>query len=144
MSRRTESSSPPEIPVAGTTGIVAALLASTCCILPILLILSGLAGAGLMMNMMRYEWITLPLGTIGIVAAWALYFRQKRRCETTACRFVGRRANQVLLGIATLVVVTSLLLRLFPSWTAAILQTPARPIAVVTGSAEITGRWGTS
>jgi len=39
-----------------------------------------------------------------------------------ACRFVGRRANLVLLGIATTVVVTALLLKILPSWTAAILQ----------------------
>ena len=50
----------------GATGIVAALLASSCCILPLLLIVSGIAGAGIMMSMMRYEWITLPFGTVGL------------------------------------------------------------------------------
>ncbi len=106
----------------GATGIVAALLAATCCILPMALIFIGVAGAGLMVTMMQYEWITLPLGTIGMIAAWGLYFREKRRCETQACRFVGRRANQVLLGLGTIVVVAALLLKIFPSWTAAILQ----------------------
>jgi mercuric ion transport protein len=106
----------------GATGLLAALLAATCCILPLLLILAGIAGAGVMMSMMRYEWLTLPLGTVGLVAAWLLYFREKRRCQTVACRFVGRRANLVLLGIATTVVVTALLLKILPSWTAAILQ----------------------
>ena len=106
----------------GATGLIAALLAAACCILPLLLILTGIAGASVMMSMMRYEWLTLPLGTVGLVAAWLLYFRQKRRCQTLACRFVGRRANLVLLGIATTVVVTALLLKILPSWTASILQ----------------------
>lgn len=35
------------------TGVFAAVLASTCCILPLLLIFSGAAGAGLMTTMMR-------------------------------------------------------------------------------------------
>ena len=119
-----ESSSSPAVGASfsSVTGVVAALLAATCCILPLLLIFVGIAGAGIMMTMMRYEWITLPLGTLGLAAAWGLYFRQKRRCATEACRFVGRRANQMLLGLATLVVAAALLLRIFPAWTAAILQ----------------------
>lgn len=104
------------------TGVIAAVLASSCCILPLLLIFSGVAGAGVMMTMMRWEWLTLPLGTLGLVAAWATYFRQRRRCRTRACRYVGGRANQIMLGVATVVVVSSLLLRLFPSWTASLLQ----------------------
>lgn len=75
-----------------------------------------------MMSMMRYEWITLPLGLVGLAGAWALYFRQQRRCATQSCQFAGRRLNQVLLGVATLVVAVALLLKLFPSWTASLLQ----------------------
>lgn len=107
---------------AGTAGILAALLASSCCILPILLIVAGVASAGLMMTTMRYEWITLPAGVLVLAGAYALYIREKRRCEREACAFVGRRVSQVLLGIATLVVLVALLLRIFPSWTAALLQ----------------------
>lgn len=109
----------------GATGVVAALLASACCILPLVLIFTGIAGAGIMMSMMQYEWLTLPLGVIGLVAAWGHYFREKRRCETQACRFVGRRMNQAMLGFGTLVIVIALLLKIFPSWTAAILQSIA-------------------
>ena len=106
----------------GATGLIAALLAATCCILPLALMFAGVAGAGLMMTMMQYEWITLPLGVFGLAGAWWIYFRRKRRCETEACQFVGRRLNQVLLGIATVVVIAALLLKLFPSWTAALMQ----------------------
>lgn len=114
--------SPGTASLPGGTGVVAALLAASCCILPLLLIFTGLAGAGIMMSMMRYEWLTLPLGTIGLAAAWGMYLRERRRCATQACRFVGRRVNQLMLGVATIVVGLALLLRLFPSWTAALLQ----------------------
>ena len=98
------------------------MLAASCCILPLVLIFTGIAGAGIMMSMMRYEWLTLPLGTVGLVATWGFYFRERRRCETQACRFVGHRTNQLMLGVATLIIGAALLLKIFPSWTAAILQ----------------------
>ena len=104
------------------TGVVAALLAASCCLLPLALIATGVAGAGLMMTMMRSEWLTLPLGVGGLAGAYALYFRERRRCDTAGCRVVGERATKVMLGAATAVVAVALLLRLFPSWTAGVLQ----------------------
>ena len=106
----------------GATGLVAALLAASCCLLPLTLIGVGVAGAGLMMTMMRYEWITLPLGVVGLAGAHALYFRERRRCDTAGCRLVGERTTRTMLGIATVIVAVALLLRFFPSWTAAVLQ----------------------
>ena len=104
------------------TGVVAALLAASCCLLPLALIATGVAGAGLMMTMVRYEWLTLPLGVGGLAGAYVLYFRERRRCDTAGCRVVGERATKVMLGVATAVVAVALLLRLFPSWTAGVLQ----------------------
>ena len=104
------------------TGFVAALLAASCCLLPLGLIALGLAGAGLMMTMMRYEWVTLPLGVFGLVGAYGVFFRERRRCDAAGCRLVGERSTQIVLALATVVVVVALLLRVFPSWTASILQ----------------------
>ena len=106
----------------GAAGVVAAMLAASCCLLPLALIATGVAGAGLMMTMMRYEWLTLPLGVGGLAGAYALHFRERRRCDTAGCRLVGERATTLLLGVATAVVVVALLLKLFPSWTAEVLQ----------------------
>ena len=103
-------------------GVVAAVLAASCCLLPLALIATGVAGAGLMMTMMSYEWLTLPLGVFGLAGAYAFHFREQRRCDTAGCRLVGERATKIMLGIATTVVVLALLLKLLPSWTAAILQ----------------------
>ena len=42
--------------------------------------------------------------------------------QMAGCRVVGERATKVMLGVATAVVAVALLLRLFPSWTADVLQ----------------------
>ena len=117
----------PNARVSTATGLVAALLAATCCLLPLALIAMGLAGAGLMMSMMRYEWLTLPLGVLGLAGAYVLHFRNRRQCNTASCRFVGGRLNQAILTLATLIVAAALLLRVFPSWTSRVLQ------AIITG-----------
>ena len=106
----------------GAAGVVAAVLAASCCLLPLALIATGMAGAGLMMTMMSYEWLTLPLGVFGLAGAYAFYFREQRRCDTAGCRLLGERVTKGMLGGATAVVAVALLLRLFPSWTADILQ----------------------
>ena len=98
------------------------MLAASCCLLPIALIATGVAGAGLMMTMMRYEWLTLPLGVGGLGGAYALYFRERRRCDTAGCRLVGEGATRLMLSLATVVVAVALLLKVFPAWTADILQ----------------------
>ena len=104
------------------TGMASAVLAASCCLLPLVLIATGIAGAGLMMTMMRYEWITLPLGVLGLAGAYIFYWKHQRRCAASGCRFVGRRTTQTILALAMLVVITALLLRVFPSWTAELLQ----------------------
>lgn len=104
------------------TAAVSAALAASCCLLPILLIATGLASAGLMVTMMRYEWLTLPAGVLGLGGAYVAYFSRRRQCASSGCRFVGEHTARAVLGIATTVVLVAILLRLFPSWTAAILQ----------------------
>ena len=104
------------------TSVLAAGFAASCCILPITLMAAGVASAGLMMSMMRYEWLTLPAGVSGLAGAFVVYTRRRRQCAATGCRFIGHRVNQVFLIIGTMVVVASLLLRFFPSWTSRIVQ----------------------
>lgn len=103
-------------------GLVAALLAASCCLLPLSLIALGVVGAGFMMTMMQYEWVTLPLGALGLAGAYVFYFRSRRRCETARCQFVGKRVNQVLLALATVIVAIAVLLRVLPSWTAGFIE----------------------
>ncbi len=106
----------------GLTGAVAATIAASCCVIPIALIALGLASSGLMVSMMRYEWLTLPFGVAGLAVAFVLYGRERRRCDTVGCRFVGRRATGVVLGLAAMIVMAALLLRVLPGWTSRILE----------------------
>ena len=100
---------------------MAAVLAASCCLLPLAFIAMGVAGAGLMMTMMRFEWLTLPLGVFGLTGGFVIYARRRRQCATTGCRFVGQRLNRIFLIFGAIVVVASLLLRVFPSWTSQLL-----------------------
>ena len=120
MNTQTVAARTERLPAA--TGVVSAIVAASCCLLPIALIALGIAGAGFMMTMMRYEWITLPLGVTGLAGAYAFYFRGRRRCDAAGCRFVGQRLTQVILALATVIVTVAILLRMFPSWTAWLLQ----------------------
>ena len=124
MAQDPSSGASERLPAAAS--LVAAVLAASCCILPIVFIAVGLASAGLMMSMMRYEWLTLPLAVTGLAGAFVVYTRRRQQCATNGCRFVGQRLNQLFLILGTIVVVASLLLRVFPSWTSQLL-------AVVTG-----------
>ena len=90
------------------TSVLSAGLAASCCMLPMVFIAAGLASAGLMMSMMRYEWLTLPLGIIGLAGAFVVYTRRRQQCATNGCRFVGQRLNQLFLILGTIVVVASL------------------------------------
>ena len=103
-------------------GIVSALVAGTCCLLPLVLSGLGLAGAGLMMTMMAYTWLTLPLGTVGLAGALVLYTRARRCGNHAECGLLEGRLGQAILGLASMMVISALLLRLFPSWTSRLLQ----------------------
>ena len=117
-----DGASPARAHLPAATGVVAAVLAASCCLLPLAAIATGLAGAGLMMTMMRYEWLTLPVGVGGLGVACLLYVREQRRCDATGCRLAGNRVTRTVLGFAAAVVALALLLKLFPSWTAGILE----------------------
>jgi len=109
------------------TGLVSAIVAASCCLVPIALIAGGIAGAGLMMTTMRYQVVTLPLGVGGLGAAYWMYARHRRHCASVGCQFVGQRATQAILGLATAVVVFAILLVIFPSWTASLLGAGSGP-----------------
>ena len=86
------------------TSVTAAVLAATCCLIPLALIAVGVAGAGLMMTMMRNEWLTLPLGVGGLAGAFVVYTRHRgisgalgRAAEAVEGNILGVTEN---LGVA--------------------------------------------
>ena len=106
---------------AGATAWAGALLSSLCCLLPLAVIALGLGSGAFMAVTMQYRWILIPTGILGVLAGFALYFRERRRCEALACRMAGGRTTLVLLVLASLVVVTAIVLDRFPETTSDLL-----------------------
>ena len=106
---------------AGMAAWAGALLSSLCCLLPLTVIALGLGSGAFMAVTMQYRWILIPTGIFGVAAGFALYVRERRRCEALACRMTGGRATLVLLVLASLVVVTAIVLDRFPEATSDLL-----------------------
>ena len=94
-----------------------AALSSLCCLLPLAVITLGLGSGAFMALTMPYRWILIPAGVVGILAGFALYIRERRRCGALACRMAGSRLTLALLVLASLVVTTSIVLDRFPEMT---------------------------
>ena len=106
---------------AGLVAWVGAMLASLCCLLPLAVIVLGLGSGAFMATTMQCRWLLVPAGIIGIVAAFVLYLRERRRCDALACRMAGSRTTLVLLILASLVVATTIVLDRFPEFTSDLL-----------------------
>ena len=101
----------------GVVSLVSAFAASLCCVLPLAVILLGLGSGAFMATTMKYRAILIPLGAGGVALGYFLYFRERRRCRTLACRMVGAKFNLALLIFATAVVTTAIILDQFPELT---------------------------
>ena len=102
---------------AGVAAWAGAVLSSLCCLLPLTVIALGLGSGAFMAVTMQYRWILIPTGVLGVVGGFALYIRERRRCDALACRMGGGRTTLVLLVLASLVVVTAIVLDRFPEVT---------------------------
>jgi len=107
---------------AGLVGVSSAIISSLCCLLPLTVVLLGLGSGAFMMVTMQYRTIFLPIGVIGVAMGYYLYFRERRRCDSIGCAFVGGRINLAFLLFATVTVVAALVLDFFPELTSEILQ----------------------
>jgi hypothetical protein len=100
---------------------IGAALSSLCCLLPLAVIVLGLGSGAFMATTMQYRWLLIPAGIIGIVTGFALYMRERRRCDALSCRMAGSRVTLALLIVASLVVTTSIMLDRFPELTSDLL-----------------------
>ena len=106
---------------AGVAAWAGAFLSSLCCLLPLTVIALGLGSGAFMAVTMQYRGILIPTGILGVAAGFAFYIRERRRCEVLACRMAGGRTTLVLLVLASLVLVTAILLDRFPEMASDIL-----------------------
>lgn len=87
---------------AGKAGVVSALLASACCIGPLLFIAIGLGSGAVFLG--RYHWFFLIGGLAVLTWAWAKYLREKTVCECEHTQMEGRRGAMFTLLIASVIV----------------------------------------
>jgi copper chaperone CopZ len=83
-------------------GILSALLATTCCIGPLLLVAIGLGSGAAFVG--RYHWLFLIAGIAVLTWAWAKYLREKTMCDCEHKTMQGRRSGIFTLLIATVIV----------------------------------------
>jgi copper chaperone CopZ len=82
-------------------GILSAILASTCCIGPLLLVAIGLGSGAALVG--RYHWLFLIGGIAVLTWAWAKYLREKTVCDCEHKPMQGRRSGMFSLLIATVI-----------------------------------------
>jgi hypothetical protein len=111
----------PSLLGAGLAAWAGALLSSLCCLLPLAVIVLGLGSGAFMAVTMRYSWILIPTGVVGVTTGFALYMRERNRCDALGCRIAGRKITLMLLILASLIVGTSILLDRFPETTSDLL-----------------------
>lgn len=106
---------------AGLAAWAGALLSSLCCVLPLAVIVLGLGSGAFMAVTMRYRWVLIPAGVLGVTTGFVLYVRERRRCEALACRMAGSRVTLAVLIAASLVVAGAIALDRFPEMTSDLL-----------------------
>jgi len=84
-------------------GILAAILGSTCCIGPLLLVAIGVGSAAALVG--RYHWLFLIGGMAVLTWAWAKYLREKTVCDCEHKAMGGQRSAIVTLLITTALVI---------------------------------------
>lgn len=107
---------------AGAISMSAALVASLCCLLPLIVVLLGLGSGAFMMVTMQYRSVFLPAGVLGVGLGYYFYFQEKRGCSGAGCIMVGGKLNLILLCFATAIVALTLVLDFFPQFASEILQ----------------------
>ena len=98
-----------------------AVLSSLCCLLPLAVIVLGLGSGAFMAVTMRYSWLLIPAGVLGVATGFVLYARERRRCDALGCRMAGSRVTLALLIVASAVLFTSVVAAGFPEMTADLL-----------------------
>jgi mercuric ion transport protein len=83
-------------------GILSAILASTCCVGPLLLVAIGLGSGAVFVG--RYHWFFLIAGMAVLTWAWAKYLREKTVYDCEHKPMGGRRSGMLTLLFTTVLV----------------------------------------
>lgn len=107
--------------VLATGGFIGALLASSCCVVPLLLVTLGVSGAwiGNLTALAPYKWyFLLAAGLLLAAAIRHTYFNAQKVCrEHTACSLpASSRITRMIVWLATLLVLLSATVNLWAPW----------------------------
>lgn len=85
-------------------GLLSAILASTCCVVPVALALIGLGSLGVGSLIGAYHWY-LTGGALGLLLlAWAYFWREQRRLKGLGADLKNERATRASLMLASALV----------------------------------------
>lgn len=85
-------------------GILSAIIVSTCCAGPLLLILLGLGSLGIGAAIGKYHWYFIVAALVLIGFTWQRYFKEKKACSVRGCQMKSKRVTLITLIVASVVV----------------------------------------
>jgi copper chaperone CopZ len=85
-------------------GILSVLIASICCVGPLLLILLGLGSLGIGAAIGKYHWYFIVAALVLIAFSWRSYLKKKKTCNLKGCQMENKRITLVILTLSTLIV----------------------------------------
>lgn len=85
-------------------GLLSAMLASICCVGPILLVLVGLGSLGVGALLSRYHWWFIGAAMLLLSVAWRSYLKEAAHCRATSCQMARGKTTRTVLTMASLVV----------------------------------------
>lgn len=94
-------------------GILSAVMASVCCVTPLVLVVLGLGSLGIGALLGRFHWWFLAIAVGLLATAWVVYFKEQRRCQTGQCARGQGNAMRWRLLIPSVVVGTFVGLNLY-------------------------------
>jgi len=94
-------------------GILSAVLASSCCVIPLALVVLGLGSLGLGSFLGTYHWYLEGAAVAVLAVAWWVFLREKRRLEGLAAEVKNERLTRTTLSFASLVVALFLGMNLY-------------------------------
>jgi len=98
---------------ASRLGILSAVIASVCCVGPLVLVLLGLGSLGLGAVLGRYHWWFILAAIALLAIAWRSYPKEAGRCRTARCEMAGGKTTRTALLLASVVVAAFVGLNLY-------------------------------
>ncbi len=105
---------------AGKVSIFSAILASSCCIIPLILLALSLIGigslglSGISTTVGNLKWFLMPVAIVGLGYSYSKFFKEKKECKSCACEMVGKKTNLTFLAISTILVSTFIIFSIYP------------------------------